>query len=137
RERGARRHGAAVRSNSDLRARTRGSLRRQYPPRRFDGRLALQHLSLCRIAAGADRLARPRVARRGRPSRGRRLPLFRQPQRRVARVREDARGALTQRAALSGGLLEGGTGGGGRERRERRGGGEGGETEVFPAGPPR
>ena len=60
------RHGAAVRSHGDLRARARRPLRRQHPARRPAHRLAVQHLSLCRPAAGADRRAGPRRARSGR-----------------------------------------------------------------------
>ena len=66
-----------------------GNLRRDDLAVRF----ALQHVSLSGPAAGTDCVARPRVARGGRASRAGRFSVFRQPQRRLARVRADARGA--------------------------------------------
>ena len=71
RESAAHRDGAAVRSDGDLRAAARGALRRQPAPGRSVVRLAVQHVSLPGSAAGADRLAGPRVARGGRASGGR------------------------------------------------------------------
>ena len=91
------RHGAAVRSDGHLRARARRAVRRQHHARRSADRLALQHLSVRRTAARPDRRPRPRVARGRRQSRERALPLLRQPQRRLARLRHDARRAQPQR----------------------------------------
>ena len=75
------------------------------PQGRSPVRLAVQHLSLSGAAARADRVARPRVARgRGAPG-GRRLPVFRQPQRRLARVRPHARGTQPECAEVSGAVF--------------------------------
>ena len=80
-----------------------GNLTRERPA----VRLALQHVSLRRPAAGTDCLTRPRLARRGRGAAGRAVPVFRQPQRRIARLRDDARRAQPQRAAVPGEVLQG------------------------------
>ena len=82
-----------------------GPLRRQPAQGRSVVRLAVQHLSLSRAAAGTDRVARPRVARGRRASGRRRLPVLRQPQRRLARVRAHARGAQPERAEVSGSVF--------------------------------
>src|SRR5581483_4302679 len=92
---------AAVRSDGHLRARARGHLRRQHPQGRSIDRLAVQHLQASGAAARADRVARARVARRGRSSRRCGLPVLRQPQRRDARLLAHARRAQPQRAAVS------------------------------------
>ena len=96
------RHGAAVRSDGDLRARARRPLRRQPDARRSAVRLAVQHLPLCRPAAGPDRRARPRVAR------GRRQPAdvpylyFVSRNDGISRVRDHARRAQPQRPPVPG-----------------------------------
>ena len=54
-------------------------------------RFAVQHLSVSRPAAWPHRCARARVTRRRRSPGGIELPVFRQPQRRLARIRGDAR----------------------------------------------
>ena len=58
-------------------------------------------------AARADRGARQGIARSRRGTRGRRLRVLRQPQRRLARVRAHARGAQPQRPAVAGAVLQG------------------------------
>ena len=57
------RHGDAVRSDRDLRTGARRQIRRQPHAREPAVRLALQHLPLCRSAAGANRRAGPGVDR--------------------------------------------------------------------------
>ena len=121
RESPAHRHGAAVRSDGHLRAR---SARASTPATcaatisTFDS--PVQHLSLSGPAARPDCVAGPRVARGGGASRAGRLSVLRQPQRRLARVRADARGAQPQRAEVSGAVLQGSEAG----RAERRQGQE-------------
>ena len=82
--------------------------------RRWNGNLTRQDLQMNSpyntyryrgIAAGPDRVARPRVARGRRPARRRAVPLLRQPQRRHARVRHDARRTQPERARVAGQVL--------------------------------
>ena len=73
--------------------------------RRSAVRFALQHVSLSRPAARPDRGARQVVARGSRQARRCRLPVFREQERRVARVRVDARRTQSQRVYVAGGLL--------------------------------
>ena len=73
--------------------------------RRSAVRFALQHLSLSGPAAGPDRRARQGLARGRREARRRRLSIFREQERRFARVRVDARRAQSKRVHLAGGLL--------------------------------
>ena len=70
-------------------------------------RLSVQHLSLSRAAAGAHRIAGPRGDRSRGQSRGRGLSVLREPQRRFARVRPDARRAQPERAEVAGAVLQG------------------------------
>ena len=76
-------------------------------PREPAVRLALQHLSLRRPAARPDRGAGAGIARGGRGAGRRALPVFRQPQRRVTRLRVVARRAQPQRAPAPGPVFPG------------------------------
>ena len=101
-----------------------GPLDRQPDPRGPAVRFALQHLSLRRPAARADCRAGPRLARGGGAPRRRDVSLLRQPQRRVARVRDDARRAQPERAGVPSQVFP-------RQarRRARRAGGTAGRDE--------
>ena len=91
------RNGAAVRPDCDLRAAESGSLQRQSHAREPAVRLALQHVSLRGPASGSDRRSRPRLTRGRTQSCVGGLSLFRQPQRRDARLLEDLRRAAEER----------------------------------------
>jgi len=105
----AHRHAAAVRSDGDLRPGSRRQIQRQHPPRRSCVRFALQHVQVSRTSARTDRVAGPRSAGGGGSPRGHRVSVFRLAQRRIARVREDARRTQSQRAEVSGAVLPGAT----------------------------
>ena len=99
------RHGAAVRPDGDLRIGARRALPRQPDEGPSEVRLAVQHVPPRRAAARPDCRTGPRLARSGRQAGRRRLPVLRQPERRVTRVLPDPRGTQPQRAALSGAVL--------------------------------
>jgi UPF0755 protein len=80
----------AVRSHRHLRARARRPVHRQPHPRRSPLRFSVQHVPLRRSAARPDRLTGTRVTGgRGRTGSSQ-VPLLREPQRWLARVRRDA-----------------------------------------------
>ena len=73
--------------------------------RRSAVRFALQHVSLSPACRRTDRRARQGLARGRGQAGGRGLLVFREQERRVARVRVDARRTQPQRVYLAGGLL--------------------------------
>ncbi len=85
----------------------RNQYRRQPDAGEPAGRFALQHLPLLGPAARPHRGARPHLDRSRRPRRAGRLPLLRQPQRRLARLRAHAGRAQPECQEVPGGVLSG------------------------------
>jgi hypothetical protein len=97
----AHRHGPAVRPHRHLRARARREVHRQPDEEGPAVRFALQHLPSLGPAARPDRGTWPRIPRSGAQSCAGGLSLLRQPQRRHARLRHDARGAQQERQGVA------------------------------------
>ncbi len=85
----------------------RNQYRRQSDACEPAGRFALQHLPLSGPAARSNRRAGPRLRRGCVAPRTGRLPLLRQPERRLARLRADARGAQPECQEVPAGVFSG------------------------------
>ncbi len=109
--------GMALQSDptGDLRARATGRVHRESPARRPALRLTVQHLPLRGPSSRTDRISWQGVSGGESPSRRRRLPLFRQQERRDARVRPHARRARSKCLQVPGEVLPGSQGASGGE----------------------